>query len=168
MLDNTDAPLSPGDTAHVEIFIEDVPDVLSVPVQCVFARGDKRYVFVQHSVSAGPVEIKLGRSSSTMVEVTDGLSAGDKIVMAPDERLQALLPGQRGEEGDSKGGRRTTSQPTSSTASQPASAPSSQSTEATTAPASQTAETTTAPATGPASNSATQPASQPATAGSSE
>ncbi len=172
VLENTDAPLSPGDTAHVEIFIEDVPDVLSVPVQCVFARGDKRYVFVQRSVSAGPAEIKLGRSSSTMVEVTDGLSAGDKVVMAPDERLLALLPGSRTEEGGSKGSPRATSQPTSRAASQPASAPSSQSAEATTAPASQAAETTTAPATGPASQSATQPTSQPATqpaaAGSSE
>jgi HlyD family secretion protein len=91
-LDGNDTALSPGDTAHVEIMIEDVPNVLAVPVQCVFTRGTKHFVFVRGSLSMAPIEVKLGRATTTMVEVSAGLSAGDEVVMAPDERLQALLP----------------------------------------------------------------------------
>jgi RND family efflux transporter MFP subunit len=91
-LDDNDAALSPGDTAHLEILIEEVPDALAVPVQCVFTRGIKHFVFVRGGLSTGPTEIKLGRATTTMVEVTEGLSAGDEVVMAPDERLQAMLP----------------------------------------------------------------------------
>jgi RND family efflux transporter MFP subunit len=91
-LDENDAALSPGDTAHLEIMIEEVPDVLAVPVQCVFTRGSKHFVFARHSLSAAPVEIKLGRTTTTMAEVTEGVSADDEVVMAPDERLLSMLP----------------------------------------------------------------------------
>ena len=92
LLDETNASLSPGDTAHIEILIEDVPDVLAVPVQCVFSRGAQHFVFVQGTLSTAPAEVKLGRATTTLVEIANGLSAGDKVVMAPDERLLALLP----------------------------------------------------------------------------
>ncbi len=91
-LDESDAPLSPGDTAHIEILIEEVPDVLAVPVQAVFTRGAQHFVFVRKGVSVEPVEIRLGRTTATMVEVTAGLNAGDKVLMAPEERHLAMLP----------------------------------------------------------------------------
>ncbi len=91
-LDESDPALSPGDTAHIEILIEDVPDVLAVPVQCVFTRGAQHYVFVRKGLSAAPVEVKLGRSTTTMTEITAGVSVGDKVVMSPDEQMLALLP----------------------------------------------------------------------------
>jgi HlyD family secretion protein len=91
-LDENDTALSPGDTAHIEVLIEEVADVLAVPVQCVFTRGTKHFVFARRGLSTAPVEIKLGRTTTTLAEVAEGLSAGDEVVMAPDERLQALLP----------------------------------------------------------------------------
>ena len=92
ILDESDAPLSPGDTAHVEILIEEVHDALAVPVQCVFARGPKRFVFVQRGTTTKPVEVEVGRSSTTMIEVLAGLKAGDHVSMAPSDELLALLP----------------------------------------------------------------------------
>ncbi len=92
LLDETDADISPGDTAHVEILIEEVPDVLAVPVQCVFSRGAKRFVFVANGYGGAPAEVKLGRSSATLVEVGEGLRAGDRVLMHVDDRLLAMLP----------------------------------------------------------------------------
>ncbi len=92
LLDETDAPVSPGDTAHIEILIEEIPDALAVPVQSVFSRGAQHFVFVQRGLSAQPVEVELGAATETMVEVVSGLKAGQKVVMAPDESLLALLP----------------------------------------------------------------------------
>ncbi len=92
LLDETDAAVSPGDTAHIEILIEEAKDVLAVPVQCVFSRGAQHFVFVRGALSTAPVEVKLGRLTPTMVEVTQGVSAGDEILMAPSERQLAMLP----------------------------------------------------------------------------
>jgi RND family efflux transporter MFP subunit len=91
-LDDTDAPLSPGETAEIEVMIEEAPDVLAVPVQCVFARGAKHFVFLHTALSTKPVEVQPGRGSTTMVEITEGLKEGEGVALAPDERLLALLP----------------------------------------------------------------------------
>ncbi len=93
-LDPTDAPLSPGDTALIEVLIEEVPNVLTVPVQAVHVRGAKRYVFVRRG-AVEPVEIQTGRSSSTLIEVTSGLKEGDGVLLAPGEELLAKLPAAR-------------------------------------------------------------------------
>lgn len=92
VLDENDSRLSPGDTARVEILIEEAPDVLAVPVQCVYSRGAQHFVFRQDALDAEPVEVDLGRTTPTMVEITTGLNAGDKVVMAPEPQLLAELP----------------------------------------------------------------------------
>lgn len=92
LLDETDAPLSPGDSAEIEILIETIPDALAVPVQSVHARGRRSFVFVQNRGSPDPVQVKLGRSNTTAVEILEGLSPGDRVLIHADERLLARLP----------------------------------------------------------------------------
>jgi HlyD family secretion protein len=92
LLEETDAPLSPGDTAHVEILVEEIQDVLAIPVQCVFARGPKRFVFVREGHRVEPMEVETGRSSLTMIEVIEGLTNSQQVVMAPTEKMLASLP----------------------------------------------------------------------------
>ena len=52
LLDATEAPLSPGDSAEVKILIDTIEDALVVPVQCVFTRGADSYVFLGSGGSA--------------------------------------------------------------------------------------------------------------------
>lgn len=92
VLDATDAPLSPGDTAEIEILIEELSDVLAVPVQSVYPRGSKRFVFATDASGTRPVEIKTGRSNTTMVQVVSGLSSGDRVMMSATEQMLASLP----------------------------------------------------------------------------
>ncbi|MFO0838278.1 MAG: efflux RND transporter periplasmic adaptor subunit [Phycisphaerae bacterium] len=92
MLDEAHAKLSPGDTAEVKILIEEVQNVLAVPVQAVFARGRKNYLFVQRGGGAEPIEVKLGRSSTNLVEITSGVAAGDRVRLSADDKLLAMLP----------------------------------------------------------------------------
>lgn len=98
LLEETDAPVSPGDSAEIEIQIEEVPDTLAVPVQCVFARGQKRYVFTQDGGSAKFAEVKVGKSSNTLVQVLDGLSNGDRVLMHVPDDLLASLPAPKRDE----------------------------------------------------------------------
>lgn len=92
LLDEYDAALSPGDSAEVKILVETVSNVLAVPVQSVFTRGSKHFVFVRSTLKPVPVEVKLGRSNTQMIEVTDGLKAGDVVLMHADEPMLAMLP----------------------------------------------------------------------------
>lgn len=92
LLDPTDAPLSPGDTAEVKILIDTIEDALAVPVQCVFTRGSRSFVFVRDGGEPEPVEVTLGRSNTHMIEVVDGLKQGQQVLMKAEERLLAQLP----------------------------------------------------------------------------
>lgn len=92
MLDETDAPVSPGDSADIKIFVDQLANVLAVPVQCVFARGTRNFVFLEESGSAKLVEVKLGQASTNMVEIREGLTPGQRVMMIADEKLLAMLP----------------------------------------------------------------------------
>ncbi|MGE0480779.1 MAG: efflux RND transporter periplasmic adaptor subunit [Phycisphaerae bacterium] len=92
LLDETNAPISPGDSAEIRILVEDVANVLAVPVQSVFARGSRTFVFVLRGGAPEPQEVKVGRASTTLVEVVSGLSAGDRVLMQANEGLLAKLP----------------------------------------------------------------------------
>jgi HlyD family secretion protein len=96
LLDETNAPLSPGDSAEIKILIEEVTNALAIPVQCAFSRGPKSYVFVRNGGKTEYREVKLGRASTSMVEIVQGLSAGDTILMHVGEDLMALLPAAGG------------------------------------------------------------------------
>jgi len=92
LLDAFDAPISPGDTAELEILIDELRDVLSVPVQCVYSRGGKSFVFAGDGADLAPVEVDLGQSTATVVEVKRGLHAGQRVAMRADARMLAKLP----------------------------------------------------------------------------
>jgi hypothetical protein len=92
LLDETDAPVSPGDSAEIDVQIAEIPDVLAVPVQSVYARGEKRFVFVDRAGGAQAIEVKLGKSNTTLVEIRDGLKVGDRVVMSVATELLAKLP----------------------------------------------------------------------------
>jgi HlyD family secretion protein len=91
-LDATDAPLSPGDTAEIEILVDRFTDTLAVPVQSVFSRGSKNFVFNGSGRTAEPVEVELGASNSSLVQITSGVSAGALVHLHPSEKMLAMLP----------------------------------------------------------------------------
>jgi len=76
--------LKPGLTAEIEIRIEERENVLQVPVQSVITIGDQRYLFVL-TPSDTPIrrQIKIGQASDTMIEVLDGVTAGEEVILNP-------------------------------------------------------------------------------------
>ncbi len=92
LLDDSQAPVSPGDTAEVTILIGELKDALAVPVISVFTRGARSFAFVMRGGEPQPTEIQIGPSNTTMVHVTDGLSEGDRVLMNVNEELLARLP----------------------------------------------------------------------------
>lgn len=149
LLDGTHKDLKPGVTAHVEIKTADMNNVLAVPVQTVFGKGRRHFVFVRDGSQTKPVEVKLGMNSTEFVEVTEGLKGGERVCLAVSDAAKTLLPDDT-EEADRAGSVWASSQPASAPAGQPTTAPVS---------ASSTSEPAmTQPATAPASQPATKPA----------
>lgn len=81
-VDNADHAILPDMFARVEIVKREDTGSLVVPVYSVISRNDKNYVFVLHNsdtVALRPVET--GIQESWRVEVTDGLSVGDRVIV---------------------------------------------------------------------------------------
>jgi HlyD family secretion protein len=91
-LDQTDAPLKPGMTAHAEIMVQKVVDKLAVPVQSVFTKSARNYVFVGSAEEPTPQEVELGARGTEWVVVENGLAEGDNILLAVPEEAPRLLP----------------------------------------------------------------------------
>jgi len=102
--------LKPGMTAVVEIDVERVDNVLSVPIQAVVQRGSGTWCFVRAGSGVARKEITLGKTNDKFVEVKAGLAEGDSVVLNPmsllDEEEEAKKEEEEGEEGkaDAKSG----------------------------------------------------------------
>lgn len=75
--------LRPGMTAEVEILIANLDNVLTVPVSAVVVKGDQFFGFVKTPDGPQKRELLLGLSNDRFVEVKDGVSEGEDILMNP-------------------------------------------------------------------------------------
>jgi len=96
------AGLKPGMTAEVEIEVANLKDVISVPVIAVVERGGKFYCWVRRGGTPKPVEVMIGASNTTKIEIKDGLVEGDQVLLNPRVFEAELGPPQG--EGDKKDG----------------------------------------------------------------
>ena len=95
-LDGEFTELKPGTTAHGKITMADVVNAPAVPVQAVFAKGGKYYVFVSDADAIHPVEVKVGLASNEYVEIKQGLTEGQKVCLAVSEEMKLMLPDEVG------------------------------------------------------------------------
>ena len=91
--------LKPGMTAEVEILVEELKNVLQVPVQCVVERNGKFYAWVKTPKKIERREIVLGGTNDTEIEIKDGLKEGELVLQNP----RAELPEAREEEAEAAG-----------------------------------------------------------------
>lgn len=86
--------IRPGMTAEVEILIADLEDVLTIPVSAVVVRRNKFYGFVQTPGGPEKRELLLGMSNNEFVEVKDGVSEGEDVLMNPRAVMSEELTGE--------------------------------------------------------------------------
>lgn len=83
LLDDTDERMRPGMKASVELIVEQLEDVLAVPLSAVFEFGTTACVYVLDGDEPHLREVELGKRNSVMVVVENGLEEGDKILKQP-------------------------------------------------------------------------------------
>jgi len=85
-LDEQIKGMRPGMTANVEIFVDELEDVLHVPVQAVHARHGEIFCYVvaaDGSQEKRPVDI--GASNDSFVEIKDGLTEAEEVLIVQPE-----------------------------------------------------------------------------------
>ncbi len=90
---NKDYKLSPGMYANVVLEVQNRPDALTVPTQAVNRQNNKLSVLVldpENRIVAR--DIHVGLEGPNRVEVTDGLQAGDRVVVG---NLNSFQVGER-------------------------------------------------------------------------
>lgn len=80
-LNNADPILRPGMTTGNEIIMQNMENVLSIPLESVFEKDGKTVAFVVRGSSARAQEIQLGVKNGNFIVVTSGLQAGDKVAL---------------------------------------------------------------------------------------
>ncbi|MCB0283396.1 MAG: efflux RND transporter periplasmic adaptor subunit [Calditrichaeota bacterium] len=84
-LNEKDERLKPGMSAHTQIIIDEISDVLSVPIDAIKIENEKTYVT---DAGGDPLEIKTGKSSSDFIVVEEGLDEGDEIQLSQEAGVQ--------------------------------------------------------------------------------
>lgn len=82
----------PGYGLDVKVIVREKSPVLSVPDKAVFEKNDEDFVFIVKDNRLMLRKVDTGIEGDEAVEILRGLSAGDRIVVEPDNTLQ---PGMR-------------------------------------------------------------------------
>jgi HlyD family secretion protein len=82
-IDDPPPDLRTGMTAAVTVRCAEVPNALQVPVQTVYAHGDKFYCMVYDSGTWQAREVKPGPTNDKFFVIESGLNDGDKVAMNP-------------------------------------------------------------------------------------
>ncbi len=82
-IENPIAALRPGMSAQVKILVNQLENVLSVPVQAVLQYNSKSHVTKKIGDRYDRVEVTLGDSNDRFVQITKGLADGDVVVLNP-------------------------------------------------------------------------------------
>ena len=88
---NISEPLLPGAFADVELLIERIEDALAVPAIAIMPELQGRKVFLYSDGRIEPRPVQTGIRTDEVVQVTQGLTAGDTVVVSG---LQLVRPGQ--------------------------------------------------------------------------
>jgi HlyD family secretion protein len=82
-IDGTHDFLKTGMSAKVEILINELKDVISVPIQAVLNVGGKKVCFVSTASGTEQRQIETGAFNDSFVEIKSGLAEGDKVLLNP-------------------------------------------------------------------------------------
>jgi membrane fusion protein (multidrug efflux system) len=92
-IDNPAGKLRPGMSAEVTVVLDERPQAITVPSEAVFFQGQQAFVYViGEDSTVGLAPISLGTRGAEMVEVIQGLQAGQTVVRTGHQKL---VPGAR-------------------------------------------------------------------------
>lgn len=89
--------LKPGMNAKVDVVVEELQDVLYVPVQSIEVEDDVHFCYVNTGSRLERREIKTGLFNDEFIEIRSGLNAGDAVALALPQK--STMEGQKSSPG---------------------------------------------------------------------
>lgn len=80
-VDNPDGCIKPGMIARAELIRAVHPDSIVIPIFAAFLLDERRYVFLEENGAAELRPIEVGVVQGNSVQVTSGLSPGDRLIV---------------------------------------------------------------------------------------
>jgi membrane fusion protein (multidrug efflux system) len=88
LVGNPDEVLRPGMSATIAVVLQERPDALTIPTDAVFVEGGQAFVFtIKPDSVVTRVPVALGTRLTDVVEVREGLDAGQQVVKAGHQKL---------------------------------------------------------------------------------
>lgn len=88
LIDNPEGKLRPGQFMSATLTLRE-REALVIPEQAVMIRGDEQYVFVAEDGIARRASVTLGSRMPGRVEVVDGLTMEDRVIVTGQDRLSS-------------------------------------------------------------------------------
>jgi HlyD family secretion protein len=89
---NPNRLLKPGMFAKLEVILSEKPDALVIPRNAVLEEGGAKFVFVIKGSEAHRATVSTGYEEDQFVEILEGLSEGDQVVVRGQESLKDRSP----------------------------------------------------------------------------
>lgn len=80
--------LLPGLTVSCRIIVDEVPNVIYIPLEALRVEGEKNYVYKKSVNGYDKVEVQVGRTNSDYVIVEKGLDRGDRVALVDPTSLE--------------------------------------------------------------------------------
>ncbi len=80
-IDNPQGEILPGMFIRADVVKNTVADAVVIPFYSVISRNDEQYAFIEKDGIAHKKPVRLGIMEKWLVEVTDGLAAGDHLLV---------------------------------------------------------------------------------------
>lgn len=80
-INETNKNLLPGLTVSCRLIIDQIDNVLYVPIEAVNVEGDKYFVYKKSGSSYNKEEVEVGTSNSDYMIITNGLSENDEVAL---------------------------------------------------------------------------------------
>lgn len=81
--------LRPGMSAKVEIIIDELADVLCVPLQAIATNQDgTKFCYVRDGSDSKQIRVQTGNFNDNFIEITEGLSEEQQVMLVPPRLLQ--------------------------------------------------------------------------------
>ena len=93
-LPNKDRRLKGGMFARVEVMVGTHPQAVQIPIDAVSRLEDVQYVYVVRDAKAQRVNVKIGARDGSRVEITEGLSGDEQVIVSGKDLVHDGTPVQ--------------------------------------------------------------------------
>ena len=92
MCNNKSEKIFPGSYVQIELKLKKISNALMIPTQAIIPVLKGQTVFVRRNGVVVSLSVKTGIRTASLVQITDGLSAGDTVLTTGTTQLRPGIP----------------------------------------------------------------------------